>query len=79
VPLEPAVARGGDEGAPAALGGPSGGPASAAFAAIAERLVTDVCPPVELSGCSARILDSVEAALDAAAAETPAQAASAEG
>jgi ATP-binding protein involved in chromosome partitioning len=68
VPLEPSVALGGDNGIPAALTGPSGGPAAAAFATIAERLVSEVCPLVELSGCSARILDSVEAALDAAEA-----------
>jgi len=60
VPIEPAVARGGDEGRPAAL---STGPAADVFHAIAERLVTDVAPLVELVGCSARMLDAIERAL----------------
>ncbi len=60
VPIEPAVARGGDEGRPAAL---STGPAADVFHAIAERLVTDVAPLVELAGCSARMLDAIERAL----------------
>jgi ATP-binding protein involved in chromosome partitioning len=64
VPLEPAVAAGGDSGEPAALAAsPANGTAAAVFTAIAERIVTDVAPPVELSGCTARLLDSVEAAL----------------
>jgi ATP-binding protein involved in chromosome partitioning len=63
VPLEPAVAAGGDSGRPAAMAGPHAGGASAAFAAIAERLATDVAPPVEMSGCTVRLLDAVEAAL----------------
>jgi ATP-binding protein involved in chromosome partitioning len=61
VPLEPAVSAGGDAGMPAALMG--GAAAAEAFAAIAERLATDIVPPVELSGCTARVLDAVEAAL----------------
>jgi ATP-binding protein involved in chromosome partitioning len=73
IPLEPAVSAAGDTGEPVALagkraasgaGGDSGSQsASAAFAAIAERLATDIVPPVELSGCTARILDAVEASL----------------
>jgi ATP-binding protein involved in chromosome partitioning len=63
IPLEPAVGLGGDIGEPAALAGPGAGGASAVFAGIAERLVTDVAPPVEMSGCTARILEHVEAAL----------------
>jgi ATP-binding protein involved in chromosome partitioning len=66
VPLEPAVARGGDEGRPAAL---SDGPASDAFNAIAERIVVEVAPLMELAGCSARMLDAIERAL--ADAPTP--------
>jgi len=60
VPIEPAVARGGDEGRPAALGE---GAAADAFRAIAERIVLDVAPLVELTGCSARMLDFIEKAL----------------
>ncbi len=61
VPLEPAVAAGGDDGEPVALDGD--GPAAEAFRAIAERLVTETVPPVEMAGCSARLLDAVERAL----------------
>jgi ATP-binding protein involved in chromosome partitioning len=62
VPIEPGVAAGGDAGTPVALGD---GPAAEAFRAIAERIVTDIVPPVEMSGCSARMLDAAAAALDA--------------
>jgi ATP-binding protein involved in chromosome partitioning len=62
VPLEPAVALGGDAGEPIALGD---GPAAEAFRAIAERLVSEVVPPVAMAGCSARMLDAAAAALDA--------------
>jgi ATP-binding protein involved in chromosome partitioning len=60
VPLEASVSIGGDEGRPAAL---SEGPAAAAFNAIAERIVTEVAPVVELSGCTARMLDHIESVL----------------
>ena len=63
VPIEAAVSRGGDEGRPAALGS---GPAAATFAAIADRIVTEVAPLMELEGCSARMLDAIERALDGA-------------
>ncbi len=63
IPLEPAVAAGGDAGAPVALDGT--GPAATEFRAIAERLVTDVAPPANMAGCSARMLQLVEAALSA--------------
>ena len=65
IPLEPAVARGGDEGRQVAL---VDGPASREFAAIAARL-DDVVPPhgkadVDMSGCTARLLSAVSVALD---------------
>jgi ATP-binding protein involved in chromosome partitioning len=69
VPLEPAVALGGDAGAPVAL---SDGPAADAFRAIAERIVEEAIPLVDNSGCSARMLASVEAALDRADNGVPA-------
>jgi ATP-binding protein involved in chromosome partitioning len=62
IPLEPEVSSGGDEGRPVALGE---GPAASAFRAIAERISTEVAPPVEMAGCTARMLDLASAALDA--------------
>src|SRR5262245_43988721 len=61
VPIEPAVAAGGDSGQPVALDGT--GPAAEAFRAIAHTIVTETVPPVAMAGCSARLLDAVEAAL----------------
>ena len=65
VPIEPGVSLGGDAGRPAAL---DDGPASTAFADIVERIVTEISPPVEMAGCSARMLDHALAALDASGA-----------
>jgi ATP-binding protein involved in chromosome partitioning len=76
IPLEPSVAAGGDEGAPVAL---TSGPAAEAFVALAERIVTETVPPVEMAGCSARLLDAAIAALDAADAVEAAGAAGAAG
>jgi ATP-binding protein involved in chromosome partitioning len=56
IPLEPSVSEGGDAGTPVALGAPDG-PAGAAFRQLADRLVTELLPPIEMSGCTARILD----------------------
>lgn len=60
IPLERAVAAGGDNGIPAAMGT---GPAAAVFSTIAERLATDVAPVVEVAGCTVHMLERVEAAL----------------
>src|SRR4051794_24032029 len=54
VPLEAHVAAGGDSGEPVALTGV--GPAADAFRAIAAVIATEVAPPVEMAGCSARML-----------------------
>jgi ATP-binding protein involved in chromosome partitioning len=62
IPLEPAVAEGGDTGQPVALGS---GPAAEAFRAIAAGIVTDAVPLVAMAGCSAHMLDAAAAALDA--------------
>ncbi len=62
IPIEPAVSRGGDAGRPAVLGD---GPAAAEFHRIANAIVTEVCPPIEMAGCTARLLAAAEAALDA--------------
>ena len=61
IPLDSTVAAGGDAGVPVALSGE--GPAAAAFAAIADRIVEEAMPPVEMAGCSVRLFDQVEAAL----------------
>jgi ATP-binding protein involved in chromosome partitioning len=60
VPIEPSVAAGGDRGEPVSLGE---GPAADAFRAIARLIVEETVPPVSMAGCSARLLDAVEAAL----------------
>jgi ATP-binding protein involved in chromosome partitioning len=67
VPLEAAVAAGGDAGAPVSIDGL--GAAAEAFRAIAARLVDEITPPasastVDMAGCSARMLDAVAAAFD---------------
>ena len=61
VPIDPAVASGGDSGRPAAIAGP--GPVADAFAAIADRIVTEAIPPVEMATCTARLFEQVEEAL----------------
>ena len=67
VPLEPALAAANDAGEPVVLDGDS--PAAEALRAIAERLATEITPPVnadgvDMAGCSARLLEAVEVALD---------------
>ncbi len=64
IPIEPAVAAGGDRGEPAALGvaGGKNDTAVAAFAALVDAVI-EVAPVVEMRDCSARIVDAVEAAL----------------
>ena len=64
VPLEPAVAAGGDSGRPVAIAGV--GPAADEFRAIARKIIDEVAPPVNMAGCSARMLTLAAAALDAA-------------
>ena len=61
IPIEAAVAEGGDRGEPIVLGE---GPAADAFRAIVTTIVDEAVPPVEMAGCSARMLDAVAAALD---------------
>lgn len=68
VPIEPAVAAGGDAGAPVAL---TSGRAADAFRDLADKLVDEYVPPVEMAGCSARMLDAALAALDAAEERSP--------
>jgi ATP-binding protein involved in chromosome partitioning len=66
VPLEAAVAAGGDAGAPVSLDGV--GPAAEVFRDIARQIVEVVAPPTNMAGCSARMLAMANAALDAKAA-----------
>ncbi len=61
IPLEPSVAAAGDAGEPVATAGE--GPAADAFRAIARRIVDHTVPPVQMAGCSARLLEQVEKAL----------------
>ncbi len=62
IPIEPAVSAGGDTGTPAALGHSR---AAGAFRSIAASIVAEFVPPVEMAGCSARMLDAAVTALDA--------------
>ncbi len=59
LPIDASVAAGGDGGQPVALGS---GPMADAFAELAEVVVTDAVPPVDVSGCSARLVDAMAAA-----------------
>jgi ATP-binding protein involved in chromosome partitioning len=56
IPLEPDVSAGGDAGRPAALSTPDT-PAGRAFHDLAERITSELLPPIEMSGCTARILE----------------------
>jgi ATP-binding protein involved in chromosome partitioning len=60
VPIESSVSAGGDIGEPAVLGV---GPASDALRSIVRVLLDEAVPPVDMAGCSARLLEKVEAAL----------------
>jgi ATP-binding protein involved in chromosome partitioning len=71
IPLEPGVAAGGDTGSPLALAEPQS-PAGMAFHLLAHRLATEIMPPVEMAGCTARIFAAANAnlaALDASKVE----------
>jgi ATP-binding protein involved in chromosome partitioning len=60
IPLSPSVATGGDEGRPASLRDDEVG---AAFTALADAIAAQTVPASEMAGCTARLLDTVEAAL----------------
>jgi ATP-binding protein involved in chromosome partitioning len=72
IPIEASVSEGGDRGSPAALGT---GPAAEAFSALADR-VLEVIPPMDLTGCTARLLGAVDRALEQADGVTPSRSAS---
>jgi len=50
------VSSGGDEGTPIALAHPDS-PAGREFHALASKVVDELLPPIEMAGCTARILD----------------------
>ena len=64
VPLEPAVSAANDSGRPLTTSAPDSA-ASRVFASIAERISTDLLPPVDMAGCTARMLADVEERLGA--------------
>ncbi len=59
VPIEPAVSQDGDAGTPIVLAHPDA-PAARELNTIAERIVTELLPPVEMAGCTARMFDLVQ-------------------
>ena len=64
------MAAGGDTGTPLALAEPQSA-AGQAFHLLAHRLATEIMPPVEMAGCTARVFAAANAnlaALDAAKA-----------
>ena len=66
IPIEPAVSAGGDAGQPVVLGSSS---AAGVFADIAKLIVDEIAPPIEMAGCTARMFDLAQEALDAFDAE----------
>ena len=62
VPLDRAIVDGGDTGSPAVLGGGAG---ADSIRRIAHLIETELIPPVDLSGCSTRIIDQALANLEA--------------
>jgi len=61
VPLHPDMSTAGDAGDPVALGT---GPLATAFDALATTIVEHIAPVVETAGCTARMLEKVELALE---------------
>ncbi len=53
IPLDTAVAAAGDAGTPVAMGHPDS-PAGTAYRGLADTIVTDVAPPIEIAECSLR-------------------------
>lgn len=69
VPIHTSISRGGDRGQPVSLSGEM--PIAGIFDAIAERIATDIAPPVEMSGCTARLLDRIESSLGPLGSQRP--------
>jgi ATP-binding protein involved in chromosome partitioning len=68
VPLHPKMSPAGDAGTPVALGADE---LAAVFDELATRIATEVAPVVEVSGCTARLLDRVEEALSKSSESAP--------
>lgn len=60
IPIDAEVASGGDTGEPTVLGT---GPAAEALQAIVDTIVEEAVPPLEMAGCSARILEAAQASI----------------
>jgi ATP-binding protein involved in chromosome partitioning len=63
IPLEPDVSLANDAGKPLSVAAPNSA-AGSVFASIANRIADDLLPPVDMAGCTARMLAAVEQALD---------------
>ena len=63
IPIDATVTAGGDSGRPVVLGE---GPAADAYREIVELIATEAAPPINMEGCSARLLAAAETALDEA-------------
>ena len=61
IPLHPSVAAGGDAGTPVALD--AGEPLAEVFDGIADAVMTTIAPVVSMDGCSVRLLERVEKAV----------------
>jgi ATP-binding protein involved in chromosome partitioning len=68
IPLEPAVSEGGDRGRPVVHDVPESA-AAQAFRDLAARVSTELLPPIEMAGCTARIFEFAEAKLGPAPAK----------
>lgn len=60
IPLDPEVSAGGDAGQPVALGA---GRLAETFSLMAKRVLTEIASPIEMTGCTGRLLERVESAL----------------
>ncbi len=65
IPLHPSMSAGGDAGSPVALD--AGSPLAEVFDEIAESVMTTIAPRVAMDGCSVRLLQRVEEAVEAGA------------
>jgi ATP-binding protein involved in chromosome partitioning len=64
VPLEPAVSAANDAGKPLSVAAPESA-AGAVFASVADRVADELLPPIDMAGCTARLLAAVESNLPA--------------
>ncbi|MCU1463936.1 MAG: ATPase involved in chromosome partitioning [Acidimicrobiales bacterium] len=64
VPLEPALGAANDAGRPLALAAPDS-TAGRVFADLAAQIVDDLLPPIDMEGCTARMLAAMDAAVAA--------------